>query len=162
MNGFFASFRAFGIAAAAALIMLGCTASADGEGQPQALPQSSLVIDTANGPAAFTVELAQTAREHQVGLMYRKEIAPDAGMLFDFHNNAQRFFWMKNTLIPLDMLFIDTTGHVATIAANAVPMSETVIPSRVPVRAVLEIAGGRAAQLGIAPGNVVHHAIFKN
>ena len=92
--------------------------------------------------------------------MFRKQMAPDAGMLFDFHGLVMTQFWMKNTVIPLDMMFIRADGTISTIAANAVPYSETPIPSAEPVRAVLEINGGRARALGIAPGDRVHKAIF--
>src|SRR5262245_50198278 len=134
-----------------ALVLLGrsaCGAMGAADPPQTTLPQSALVMDTARGPVGFTVELAKTHPQPGYGLMFRKHVAPEEGMLFDFFGSDQRYFWMKNTLVPLDMLFIDASGHVATIAADAKPLSETPIPSRVPVRAVLEIAGGRAAALG--------------
>ena len=94
--------------------------------------------------------------------MFRKTLAPNAGMLFDFGQEQEESFWMKNTLIPLDMLFIKANGDIARIASNAKPLSEEGIPSYEPVRAVLEIAGGRAAQLGLKPGDKVRQAIFGN
>src|SRR5262245_36720477 len=122
-----------------AFVLTACAAlAADSDGQPT-LPQSSLVIDTDKGPARFTVELANTELARMHGLMFRKRVAPGAGMLFDFRNTAPRSFWMKNTLVSLDMLFIEANGRVATIAANTTPLSEAPIPSRAPVRAVLEI-----------------------
>lgn len=94
--------------------------------------------------------------------MFRKSLAPNAGMLFDFGKEQETAFWMKNTLIPLDMLFIKANGTVARIAVNAKPLSEESIPSYEPVRAVLEIAGGRAAELGLKAGDKVHAAVFGN
>ena len=92
--------------------------------------------------------------------MFRTHLAPDEGMLFDFVHDGMRGFWMKNTLIPLDMLFIRSDGTVESIVANAKPLSEETIASEGPVQAVLEIAGGRAAEAGIKRGDKVHHAIF--
>jgi uncharacterized membrane protein (UPF0127 family) len=129
--------------------------------QPK-LPTAPLVIDTAKGPAQFSVEMAVAWPQQEQGLMFRKTLAPDAGMLFDFGKEQETSFWMKNTLIPLDMLFIKANGTIARIAANAKPLSEESIPSYEPVRAVLEIAGGRAAQLGIRPGDKVRAAVFGN
>ena len=126
------------------------------------LPTAPLVIDTPKGPARFTVEMAVTFNQQETGLMFRKTLAPNAGMLFDFGTEQETAFWMKNTLIPLDMLFIKANGTIARIAANAKPLSEETIPSYEPVRAVLEIPGGRAAQLGLKAGETVHAAIFGN
>ncbi|HEY1962849.1 MAG TPA: DUF192 domain-containing protein, partial [Rhizomicrobium sp.] len=96
------------------------------------------------------------------GLMFRKELAPDAGMLFEFPDNHFRSFWMKNTILPLDMLFIRADGTISSIAENTKPLSLDVTTSREPVRAVLEINGGRSAALGIAAGEKVHGAIFRH
>jgi len=122
--------------------------------------KSSLVIDAAAGPQRFTVELARSPEQQQQGLMFRQSLAADAGMLFDFGDTRPATFWMKNTLIPLDMLFIAADGHVADIHERAVPLSEAAIESKVPVRAVLELNGGSVARLGIRRGDLVHHAIF--
>lgn len=94
--------------------------------------------------------------------MYRNRLAADAGMLFDFHNDDFRAFWMKNTPLPLDMVFIRADGTISSISSNAKPMSEEPITSHEPVRAVLEINGGRAAALDIQPGERVHNAAFGN
>lgn len=110
----------------------------------------------------FTVEIADTPEAIQQGLMFRERLAPDAGMLFDFGVTRQAGMWMKNTLIPLDMLFILEDGRVVAIARNAQPGSLRSISPGVPVRAVLELAGGRAAQLGIEPGDIVVHPLFGN
>lgn len=124
------------------------------------LPISPLAIDTARGPVHFTVELAAEPVSQARGLMFRKTMAADAGMLFDFHKPRMVTFWMKNTILPLDMIFIRADGTVSTVAANAVPYSEKPIPSAEPVRAVLEIDAGLARSLGIEPGARVRHAIF--
>jgi len=144
----------------AVLLLILCTAF--GTVALAALKKSSLVIDTGGGPKRFAVELALTAKEQAQGLMFRRSLAPDGGMLFDFGETREASFWMRNTLIPLDMLFIDADGHIADIHERAVPLSEEPIESSVPVRAVLEVNGGTVARLGIKPGDVVHHAIFGN
>jgi uncharacterized membrane protein (UPF0127 family) len=132
-------------------------------GQSQSgLPTARVTIDTQKGPATFDVEVAGDPASQEKGLMFRTELAPDAGMLFDFHQPSMQVFWMKNTPLSLDLLFIRQDGTVSTIAANAVPYSEDRIPSSEPVRAVLEINGGRAYELGIQPGDKVHAAIFGN
>lgn len=136
--------------------------AADITGPQPVLPTAPLVIDTPKGPVQFTVEMAVNFTQQETGLMFRKSVAPNAGMLFDFGHETDTAFWMKNTLIPLDMLFIKANGTIARIAVNAKPLSEDSIPSYEPVRAVLEIAGGRAGQLGIKAGDKVHAAIFGN
>jgi len=128
----------------------------------QHFDRSSLVIDTAGGPRKFDVEMALTPAQQSQGLMYRRKMAPDAGMLFDFVDTAPRGFWMHNTLIPLDMLFIEASGRIADIHERAVPQSDEVIPSALPVRAVLELNGGTVSRLGIKIGDIVHHPIFGN
>ena len=140
----------------ACVIVAACAPS-----QPQAsLPTTRLVVDADNGPVAFTVEVASDDATQKQGLMFRTKLAPDAGMLFDFHKEAPVAFWMKNTPLSLDMLFIRADGTVSTIASDTIPYSEDAIPSSEPVRAVLEIGGGRSAALGIRPGAKVHAAIF--
>jgi uncharacterized protein len=124
--------------------------------------KSSLVVVTGGRDIKFDVELALNDAERSRGLMYREKLGPYDGMLFDFHQEAPVSFWMKNTLIPLDMLFIAGDGTIRHIHANAVPLSTDAIPSQFPVRAVLEINGGSARLLGIKPGDKVKHAIFGN
>jgi hypothetical protein len=120
-----------------------------------------LTIVTANGTHRFNVEVADTPERRTVGLMHRPSLAPNAGMLFDFKVDAPVSMWMRNTRIPLDMLFIARDGRIVNIAERAVPFSETSIPSRGPVRAVLELNGGTSARLGIKPGDRVSHPMFK-
>ncbi len=103
----------------------------------------------------FTVELALSDRQQIQGLMYRRSLAPDAGMLFDYRTPTRITMWMKNTFIPLDMIFIGADGTVVDIAERAVPQSEEIIPTRKPARAVLEVNGGTAQRLGIKVGDKV-------
>lgn len=126
------------------------------------LPTSPLAIRTADGSEhRFTVELASTPEERAQGLMFRKALAPDAGMLFDFKELGPVAMWMKNTLIPLDMLFIARDGRIVRIAERTVPLSLTPIPSGEPVLAVLEVNSGTAARLGVRPGDRVVHPILQ-
>lgn len=115
-----------------------------------------LEIVTKEGEShVFNVEVAFTPDQQRRGLMFRTELAADGGMLFDFRSAQNVSMWMKNTLIPLDMLFIDSTGTVAFIAENTTPESTAVISSTVPVRWVLEVAGGTASRLRIRAGDRV-------
>ena len=126
------------------------------------LEVTPLSITSGEESHAFTVEIADTPEAIQQGLMYRAELAPEAGMLFDFGMTRQASMWMKNTLIPLDMLFILEDGKIVAIARNAQPGSLRSIGAGVPVRAVLELPGGRAKELGIEPGDTVLHPVFEN
>ena len=125
-----------------------------------ALDRTTVEIASKTGVHVFTVEIADTEQSRERGLMFRKELPPGRGMLFDFHREQQVGFWMKNTLIPLDMIFIDGRGRIVSIAQDAKPMSEDVIMSGGQVRAVLEVDGGTARRLGIAPGDRVYNPIF--
>ncbi len=127
---------------------------------PAPATTETVSIDTARGSVTFRVEIADDEPERQQGLMYRTGLAPDAGMLFIWDRAAPRAFWMKNTYIPLDIIYIGANGQIVSIAAMTEPYSETPIPSDGPALAVLEIAGGRAAELGIEIGDRVHHRIF--
>ena len=133
-----------------------------GEACAAALPVTTITVDGAKGSTPFKVEVAGDSASQEKGLMYRKTMAPNAGMLFDFHTTVMTSFWMKNTVLPLDIIFVRSDGTISSIAANAVPFSEAAIPSSEPIRAVLEINAGRARQLGIEPGDKVHAAIFHN
>jgi len=126
----------------------------------QATEQDTVEIVSASGVHAFTVELAVNDQERERGLMFRKELPEGQGMLFDFQHDQPVAFWMHNTYIPLDMIFIRSDGRIARIEENAKPESDRLIPSGTPVRAVLEVIGGTARQLGIKPGDRVAGAIF--
>lgn len=123
---------------------------------PAGLEQAPLTITTAAGRThRFTVEVARTPEEQARGMMHRQSLAPDRGMIFPYDPPQPASFWMKNTLIPLDMIFVAPGGRIARIEANTVPLSLDLVPSGTPVEAVLELAGGRSAELGIAAGDQV-------
>lgn len=130
------------------------------KGQPELKPLQPLEIVSSGKTLRFMVEFADTDRTREYGLMCRRSLAPDRGMLFDFKQPQQVGFWMRNTLIPLDIIYIRPDGVILSIARNARPLDESPIPSGGVIRGVLELAGGRAAQLGILPGDRVLHRIF--
>jgi uncharacterized membrane protein (UPF0127 family) len=119
-----------------------------------------LEIVTSTGVHAFSVELARDDAEREKGLMYRRYMPADRGMLFDFKRVEPVTFWMKNTYIPLDMIFISQDGTIVSIAANAEPMSERLIPSGGPCYGVLEVNAGIAASIDARVGDKVRHPIF--
>lgn len=120
-----------------------------------------ILIKTADDKShAFHVELALTPAQQAYGLMNRKSMPKDYGMLFVFQTDAHRSFWMKNTLIPLDMIFIKNDGTIGHIHENAIPHDLTPVLSQGKARAVLEINGGVSSKLGIKPGDKVIHKIF--
>jgi uncharacterized membrane protein (UPF0127 family) len=121
---------------------------------------STLDIVSKSGVHAFSVELAATEAERSRGLMFRKELPEGHGMLFDFQQDQPVSFWMHNTYISLDMIFIAGDGRVVRIAENTEPLSDRLIPSGAPIRAVLEVISGTARKFGIAPGDRVESSIF--
>jgi len=123
--------------------------------------QQTLEIASKTGVHTFAVEVADNDAERAKGLMYRRELPEGQGMLFDFHREQEVSFWMQNTYIPLDMVFIRGDGRILRIAENTEPLSTRLIPSGGPVRAVLEVIGGTTRKLGIAPGDRVASPIFK-
>ncbi|MDO7834442.1 DUF192 domain-containing protein [Sphingobium sp. HBC34] len=147
-----------------ALLALGLLAACSGPkpapdngAQAQAVPALlPVVIRTAKGVHRFDVEVAATPQEQEKGLMFRKDLPADGGMLFPMEPPRTASFWMKDTLIPLDMLFIHTDGTIAFLKSNAQPYSRIPVSAGVPVAAVLELRGGRAADLGIAEGDMVN------
>lgn len=114
-----------------------------------------LTVHTATGSHRFQVEIADTDAARTQGLMYRQSLAPDAGMLFIFDVTAPVAFWMKNTYVPLDMVFIRADGRVQRVEADAEPLSERQIDSGAPVRYVLELLAGTAAKIGLTRGDRV-------
>jgi uncharacterized membrane protein (UPF0127 family) len=148
-----AAFRALGLLLAIGLGLLPLAACSSDD---------RLVVHTATGDYGFTVEVVDTQAARNKGLMFRQSLAKDAGMLFDFKQEQQTAFWMQNTFIPLDMIFIAADGTIRHIHSNAVPLSTDTIPSQFPVRGVLEINGGSAKLLGLKPGDKVKHPIFGN
>jgi uncharacterized membrane protein (UPF0127 family) len=152
------------IALALALALAGC--SSDGSGTPASTQAPSvhpvsglkvipLKVTHAGKAHSFRVEVAGTPAEQEKGLMFRTAMGADEGMIFPVHPPRAASFWMKNTVIPLDIVYVGTDGRILNIAANAVPYSEQPLYSAGPVKGVLELAGGRAAQLGIGPGDAV-------
>jgi hypothetical protein len=121
-----------------------------------------LEIVTKTGVHVFSVEMATTEEEKTTGLMYRKELAEGKGMLFDFTPEQEVSMWMKNTYIPLDMIFIRADGRILRIAENTEPLSTKIIPSRGLAKGVLEVIGGTAQKYGIQPGDRVAHPLFNS
>ena len=119
-----------------------------------------IVIDTKKGEHVFMVEVVREEKDRNRGLMFRQSLPDNGGMLFDYDPPQEIAFWMKNTYIPLDIVFIDGRGHIITIAENTTPLSLERIPSSGLARGVLEVKGGTSARLGIKIGDVVHHALF--
>ena len=128
----------------------------------QGAEPDSLEIVTSTGRHPFQIEIANNDATRERGLMDRRYMAADHGMLFEFDREAPVAFWMKKTYIPLDMIFIAPSGVVTHIAADAEPLSERVIPSGGPCVAVLELNGGTAASIGLKVGDKVHYPFFKS
>jgi uncharacterized protein len=123
-------------------------------------PTEPLTIATQGGARKFSVEVMRDDAGRSRGLMFRRHMASDHGMLFDFERTEPVTMWMKNTYLPLDMVFIRQDGTVARVAADTEPLSTAIIPSNGPVLAVLELNAGTAARLGIKPGDRVEHPMF--
>jgi uncharacterized protein len=119
-----------------------------------------LTISTQTGEFPFSVEVMRNEAEREKGLMFRRYLPADRGMLFDFKVEAPVMMWMKNTFLPLDMIFITRNGVVKTVVENAEPMSERIIPSGGNVYAVLEVNAGTATKIGVKAGDRVAHPIF--
>ena len=126
----------------------------------EAAPTEGFVVLTAKGPVELSLEIADDGAERARGLMFRKSLPPKGGMLFDFGGEQPVYMWMRNTYIPLDMLFVDTSGRVVHIARETTPHSEATITAGRPVRGVIELAGGQAAALGLAEGDLVTRRLF--
>jgi uncharacterized membrane protein (UPF0127 family) len=140
-----------------AFVVLGFMALA---GQARAADQHVLEIASKTGVHTFAVEMAVNDAERQKGLMYRKELPEGQGMLFDFQHEQETSFWMENTYISLDIIFIRADGRILRIAENTEPLSQKLIPSGGPIRGVLEVIAGTTRKLGIAVGDKVAHPIF--
>lgn len=125
-------------------------------------PLTPLTVTTPMGEFAYRVELAVTAAQKTKGLMFRREMPRDQGMLFEFGQPRVVMMWMKNTILPLDMIFMKADGTIARIAENTTPFSLDTISSQVPVSFVLELNAGEAARTGMKPGQKMVHAVFSN
>lgn len=128
---------------------------------PQPGPMDKVDLVTATGVHRVTVEIVADDAARAEGLMFRQSMADDHGMLFDFKRDQPAAFWMKNTYIPLDMVFIRADGTVVNIAENTVPMSEASVPSKAPVRFVLEVNAGITRKLGLKAGDRVVHQLMR-
>lgn len=132
-------------------------------GPQSGLKKTPLSVKTTNGTRNFTVEIADTFRKQQIGMMWRTQVGSNEGMLFDYVKMPHRAgFWMENTLISLDLIFIRSDGTIANIVKNAKPLDRTPLFSDGIVSAVLEIGGGQSDAQGIKAGDIVVHTIFKN
>lgn len=132
------------------------------KGQAEIKPLQPLQVMTGRGTYKFSVEVAKSPLQREYGLMCRKSIAADRGMLFLFPAPDMLAFWMRNTLIPLDIIYIGSDGRVVSIVQNAQPLNEAPLPSAAPAIAVLELGAGRAAQIGLLPGDRVMHKALRN
>jgi uncharacterized protein len=139
------------------IVMAAGTPDLHAEPSPKTEP---LWLETASGAHRIDVEVARTMPEKSRGLMFRTSLAKDRGMLFPYEKAGNHAMWMRNTYIPLDMVFIKSDGRVHRIEANTEPFSEKVISAGGPVTGVLELAGGVAARLGLKPGDLVRHEAF--
>lgn len=144
----------------AGLPALSSAAFAQAPGGESETRLEALTFQTADGPRPFQVEVARTEAERERGLMFRRFMPADRGMLFDFKGEQTVMMWMKNTYIPLDMVFISRAGLVTNIAENAEPLSERIIPSGGPAFAVVELNGGISKKIGLKVGDKVEHPMF--
>ncbi|MBL8564247.1 MAG: DUF192 domain-containing protein [Hyphomicrobiaceae bacterium] len=131
-----------------------------GKSPAPAVAADRLVLATAKGRHEISVEIADTPEKQAVGLMFRRSMAADHGMLFPYRSEQELTMWMSNTYISLDMVFIRGDGTVHRVARNTEPLSEAIVPSQGPVLAVLELIAGSADRYGIEPGNRVEHPVF--
>ena len=126
-------------------------------------PKEAVTIElVGGGKYVFNVEVVKEPKARDRGLMFRQSLADDGGMLFDYDPPQQISFWMKNTYIPLDIIFINAKGVILNIAAETTPLSLAPLPSSGEARGILELKGGTCAKLGIMAGDRVHHRIFEN
>jgi len=140
------------------IVMFGVVQSFSGSIQQAKL--TPLTIATPKGNFTYNIELAITDKQRRRGLMFRKAMARDYGMLFDFDRTQNVAMWMKNTFLPLDMIFMRADGTIAHIVENTTPHSLSIISSRFPVRYVLELNAGEASRTGMRPGQVMNYSIF--
>jgi uncharacterized membrane protein (UPF0127 family) len=149
--------------AAAVLSLLAAVFLSLSIGAPAARAEALQPLEfvTASGPHQFKVEVADTSAERAKGLMFRRSMPQNQGMLFDFHDEVPIMMWMRNTYIPLDMVFVSRDGVVTIIAPNTTPMSEETIPGGM-AYGVIELNAGVAEKIGLKPGDTVRHPAFKH
>lgn len=154
------------IVASFSILALGACAQNSGGGAgdpptgPSGLEIEPLTIVTDSGRHVFQVEIADDDVERERGLMFRPPLGDDQGMLFEFPESAERSFWMRNTPSSLDILYVAADGRIVSIARNTTPNSDTPIPSNGPATGVIELRGGRAAEISADPGDRVEHPFF--
>jgi len=124
-------------------------------------PLEALSVVTASGEHSFLVEIADDEPERQRGLMFRPRLADDRGMLFQFPVAGEQGFWMQNTPSSLDIIYIDPTGRIVSIARHTTPYSEATLPSNGAANGVLELRAGRAEEIGAKAGDMINHPFFK-
>ena len=142
---------------AGAFLLAACAGAATG---PDGQPLEPLTVTTSTGEHRFMVEIADDEAERQRGLMERAPLADDRGILFQFPYVSELSFWMHNTPSPLDIIYIDPRGRIVSIAKNAAPNSDEIIPSNGPAMGVLELRAGRADEIGARPGDIIRHPFF--
>ncbi len=155
-------FRSLMLLALVLVVLAGNTGGALAGGRNPEGPREALGVERGGTSYAFEVEVVRREADRNRGLMFRKSMDADHGMLFDFDPPRPVSFWMKNTHIPLDIIFIDADGRIIRIAENTVPFSLDPIPSGGAARGVLEINAGLSRKLGLQAGDRVRHRIFKN
>ena len=148
--------------AMAGFMAFACLSFANGAAAALRTEKLTIVSSKDGKKHDFDVEIADTPNSREIGLMFREKMDPDHGMLFEMDKDEPTAFWMKNTLIPLDMLFVAPDGTIKTIHQNAIPQDLTAISSGGPVTGVIELNGGRTQALGIVPGDKVVHPFFKS
>ena len=148
------------LAALSVSVLLAACAGAGTPRDAQGNPLEALTVITSTGEHPFMVEIADDDAERQRGLMFRDPLADDRGMLFQFPDVQERGFWMRNTPSPLDIIYIDPRGRIVSIAKNATPQSDEVLPSNGPASGVLELRAGRADEIGARAGDRVRHPFF--
>ncbi len=151
--------RSFLAGLAGLVLLAGCAGAGTSKG-PNGEPLEPLTVVTSTGEHDFMVEIADDDAERQRGLMHREPLAADRGMLFQFPDVAERGFWMHNTPSSLDIIYIDPYGRIVSIAKNAPPNSDAIIPSNGPAMGVLELRAGRADEIAAKPGDRVRHPFF--
>ncbi len=144
------------------LVLTACSVGATAAPPPLNWERGTLTIETRTGVHAFNVEIADEPAERERGLMYRTEMAQDAGMIFEYETPEVITIWMKNTVLPLDIVYVNAEGTVTRVAPDAVPYSLSIISSETPAVAAIEFNAGTAARIGLAPGDTVRSPFFRN
>lgn len=151
---------AAGLVAAIAILYFFGNGSSASQGDNPVGPRSSLSVETSTGVYPYQVEVADNDESRSRGLMFRRSIEPETGMLFDMGVTRDVAFWMHNTFVPLDIIFISDAGKVVSVTHGAKPQSDARIPSGSPIRFVLEIASPEAKRIGVSVGDLVRHPVI--